>query len=344
MLVLIIGELLLRAGLGGPPDSAGEQRDLQDQLEASRKAELGEAQGAFSLFGLVQASAHPDVVFELKPNLVGTFRGEPVRISAEGLREDREYGRKKPAGTYRIVGIGDSHMFGWGISQGQDFLALLEESLNRDSPVAVEVLNFAVPGYNAAMEVAALEHRALAYDPDLIVIHFVGNDMELPQFMQPSPSTPLRMRMGWLGDLRLAHLLSNALAKPADDVLVRRDRAEEEIRDAASAQYTDMLGLEGYRRAMARLADVSAERSIPVVMLVLGTKGRRAIPTGEAARHGFILVDAHPCFVDYLEQEGIGWDQFSPTFKVRGDGHPNATAHRQYAKCLHQAVRARIQP
>ena len=89
-----------------------------------------------SLHGLVQISPHPDVVYELKPGLVGTYLDRPLRTNAYGLR-DRDYPVAKPEGTFRIVGLGDSVMFGWGVAQDEPFLEVLErrlaETSSRDS-------------------------------------------------------------------------------------------------------------------------------------------------------------------------------------------------------------------
>ena len=33
------------------------------------------------------------------------------------------------------------------------------------------------------MEIATFEHRARQFDPDLVIIDFVGNDLKLPHFL-----------------------------------------------------------------------------------------------------------------------------------------------------------------
>ena len=60
---------------------------------------------------------------------------------------DREYTREKPAGTRRLVLIGDSISVG---EFGNNFETMLEDRLNRDNRTATvknfEVLNLAVKG------------------------------------------------------------------------------------------------------------------------------------------------------------------------------------------------------
>ena len=64
----------------------------------------------------------------------------------------------------RIVGIGDSGMFGWNVEQGEDYLSVLRSNLTaRANGVSYEVLNLGVPGYNTQIEVESLRSKGLAY-------------------------------------------------------------------------------------------------------------------------------------------------------------------------------------
>ncbi|MBM4337801.1 MAG: hypothetical protein FJ108_18080 [Deltaproteobacteria bacterium] len=57
--------------------------------------------------GLLQASADPGIVYELKPNLDTRFNLVAFRTNSRGLR-DREYALAKPAGAFRVAVIGGS--------------------------------------------------------------------------------------------------------------------------------------------------------------------------------------------------------------------------------------------
>ena len=75
-----------------------------------------------------------------------------VHTSSQGFR-DREYAAAKASGSYRVLGVGDSLMFGWGVDEGRDYLSVLERRLEREHPErSWEVINTAVPGYNTVME------------------------------------------------------------------------------------------------------------------------------------------------------------------------------------------------
>lgn len=133
---------------------------------------------------LARLSDHPEIGIEMRPHLNVRFRGKSFRTNSLGYRGG-EFG-SKPAGAFRIAGIGDSVMMGWGVGQDRDYMARLEELLRRRFPGRkIEVLNFAVSGYNTVQEYYVLRDRALAFAPDLVVLGYVGNDFGPPSFVRP---------------------------------------------------------------------------------------------------------------------------------------------------------------
>jgi lysophospholipase L1-like esterase len=122
-------------------------------------------------------------VWDLQPGFVGhrsdwgTRNWVTISINSQG-RRDTEVSLKKPAGTYRIAILGDSVAFGARVEAKDDFATQLEWNLNaRSSSLHYEVLNFGVPGYGTWQELSMLKEKALAYDPDLVILAFVMNDL-----------------------------------------------------------------------------------------------------------------------------------------------------------------------
>ncbi len=113
-----------------------------------------------------------------KPNAKGYFTSPDsktfVRINSKGLR-DKEYDYKKGEGVFRILVLGDSFAWGYGVEQGKNFTDRLEELLG--SPV--EVINAGVSGYGTDQELLSLEREGMKYEPDLILIAFASNDFML---------------------------------------------------------------------------------------------------------------------------------------------------------------------
>jgi hypothetical protein len=232
-------------------------------------------------------------------------------------------------------------MFGWGVGEGEPYLQILEQRMGR----GFEALNFGVPGYNAVMEAATYEHRAAALDPDLVIVHFIGNDFGLPHFLQAPEAARSPVR-SYLWELLQARFGSKE--DEVDPGLLPHDRSRlpPELRQQARGQYAHMVGPDAYRKAMARLGELTRARGIPVLILSLGGSGEEGNLARQAAEaNGFTFLDASPRFYQYLVEHrlGDGKQVWRSTFRIPHDGHPNRLAHQLYAEVLEGAV-ARIIP
>jgi lysophospholipase L1-like esterase len=98
-----------------------------------------------------------------------------VSTNSDGFR-DREHTRAKPAGRYRVVLLGDSFIEAMQVPFEASVTPLLEERLRRGGTDA-EVINLGVSGFGTAREYLALQEYGLRYQPDLVVLFFVGNDV-----------------------------------------------------------------------------------------------------------------------------------------------------------------------
>lgn len=104
---------------------------------------------------------------------------------------------KKPPGTFRILGVGDSITFGVGVRFEKIYLQQLEQMLNqREGTTHFEVINMGVSGYNTSQELVALKEKGLQYAPDLVLVGFYWNDIlgnEKPLSWEPDfvPSKPV---------------------------------------------------------------------------------------------------------------------------------------------------------
>jgi hypothetical protein len=108
---------------------------------------------------------------ELVPNTQLTTRGGVIAINQWGMR-DKPYEKIKPANTYRIALIGDSHAFGSGVPNHEVFEAVLEQRLNSnpESSPNYEILNFGAPGSFLLRQLMILDDRVLAFSPDAVFL------------------------------------------------------------------------------------------------------------------------------------------------------------------------------
>lgn len=100
-----------------------------------------------------------------------------LRLSTNnlGLRRDQPTAVHKPAGTARVLVLGDSQTE--GIVENRDgYPALLESSLAVNG--AVEVLNAGVSGYSPLLEYLWLREWGVRLEPDIAVLAlYTGNDL-----------------------------------------------------------------------------------------------------------------------------------------------------------------------
>jgi hypothetical protein len=148
------------------------------------------------VFGLLCGEIVARVVLPLLPDPRGTpfvsdgacmYRlrpSEPDRfpeyhdhhINTFGFR-DRNHPGAKPTGRRRVLGLGDSFVYG-AVPIGDNFLRVAEQELNRMLDTPADILLMGVPGWSTENQLGYLRSEGLALDPDLVLIHFyVGNDV-----------------------------------------------------------------------------------------------------------------------------------------------------------------------
>jgi lysophospholipase L1-like esterase len=124
--------------------------------------------------------ANPQLSFAHAPNRSAFLMGVPVSINSQGLR-DREFSLEKPPGVYRVLMLGDSTTFGWGVRLEDTAAKQLEKKLNEHLPPGynkAEVINAGVGNYDTVQEVTYYETIGWKYNPDLVVLVFFINDPE----------------------------------------------------------------------------------------------------------------------------------------------------------------------
>lgn len=99
-----------------------------------------------------------------------------VRTNALGLRGPEAAPHPSP-GVTRVLVLGDSFAFGYGVEDEESFPRRLEARWRAEGR-AVEVLNAAVPGYSADHHLVYLRTRGFALEPDLVLVALCENDVD----------------------------------------------------------------------------------------------------------------------------------------------------------------------
>jgi len=99
-----------------------------------------------------------------------------VRTNGKGFREE-PFQADSPPHQHRIIVVGDSFAFGWGVNRTDRFTDIAERQLQEQFPGRnVTMLNLAIPGFGLRDYTAMVEERASRYRPDLLVVSFSRGD------------------------------------------------------------------------------------------------------------------------------------------------------------------------
>ena len=121
-----------------------------------------------------------NISWQLKPNSIGPhITGEfnvTYKINSLGMR-DKERNLKKTKGITRILVLGDSFTFGFGVNDNETYPYFLEKILDNKIK-KFEVWNAGVSGYAPDTEYVYLKNNIGKIKPDIVLLGFyAGNDV-----------------------------------------------------------------------------------------------------------------------------------------------------------------------
>lgn len=93
-----------------------------------------------------------------------------VRINENGLR-DREHSYERQNEIERILVLGDSFAWGYGVEESERFSQRLEEALG------AEVINAGVSGYSTDQELLWYMNEGIKYETNIVILVLAGNDV-----------------------------------------------------------------------------------------------------------------------------------------------------------------------
>jgi lysophospholipase L1-like esterase len=115
--------------------------------------------------------------WRLRPGTTAPWGGVEVRINGKGLRGPEVPYDRNPL-TPRLLYLGDSVTFGYKLPDyAEAYPFMVEQILEREIGADIETVNAAVGGYSPWQELAYLRTEGLKYQPDVVVIGFVLNDV-----------------------------------------------------------------------------------------------------------------------------------------------------------------------
>lgn len=282
---------------------------LDYQIEMSRYAALMKRQ----VDHLGPSHAH-------RPGQAAHLMGVDVKINEDGFR-DREYPIEKPKDSFRILMLGDSLTFGWGVEVDDCFSNIIERRLNENlagkSVRQVEVINTGIGNFNTVQEVNFYLTRGRQWQPDLVVLNYFINDAEpiptrrLPNFVQYSYFTM------WLWGRM--------------DILKRKMDMGYTYSEYYTRLYAeDAPAWKDTRKAFGRLKDAVQADGVDVVVFLLPELHAVGPKYGFAEIHERVAAAARRAGIAHVaDLAGLFSEVEHPeTLWVSADdAHPNAMAH-----------------
>lgn len=218
------------------------------------------------------------IQYKLKPNIsvdasnpfneIEMQKGRTFRLASNGDGFRTSELRPKPDDVIRIVTLGDSSTFGWGVDPEYTYQRLLEDRLNNGA-TEVEVLNLGIPGHTTRHGMAMFDHYARALDPDLVVLQFGANDA---RFVLQSTDELLALDDTWRGAVRSLlmrfetfRLIRRLIFSAFDPFAASRARAE---REGDERRLVESVPRDTYMENLAHL--VTQARAIGAETVILG--------------------------------------------------------------------------
>ncbi|MFB3788323.1 MAG: GDSL-type esterase/lipase family protein [bacterium] len=188
-------------------------------------------------------------LWRLKNSYRGEAFGQPVHTDAAGFRGPEEYAVKSTH-AHRILAIGDSRTYGFGLQDSETFAAVAQAEL-RNRGLDAEVINAGVHGYSA-LQCRVRLANLLQYRPGVVIFAPGYNDRRYLVVRPPDSEASFAwiargrriadilewsntvFALGYeMGQRRLRPLKDNP--PPLDEVPVRveKDRFREELEKAA---------------------------------------------------------------------------------------------------------------
>lgn len=292
----LLGELIIRLYLG--------HKTIYD-IEMSRYS-----------MSIKTDSENPLIGHVHKPNSSGRLMDVMVNINSDGLR-DREYPIQN-SGKNRMIFLGDSLTFGWGVEQEDTFDNVIEQKLNSKHPT--EIINFGTGNYNTVQELNLFLEKGLKYNPDKVVLFYFINDAEV---------TPKKSRLWFLAYSRLLSFYWSRVHVALNNVFESQSFDEY----YADLYRTDQAGWINTQNAFLKLKDVCREHDIDLkIVLLPELHNLTNYPFKE--EYGLVSSFLHDNDISHLDLTPMfeGYENSMDLWVSLDDAHPNKLAHKMIAE------------
>jgi lysophospholipase L1-like esterase len=255
----------------------------------------------------------------------------PIVVNTLGFRDD-EFPLTKPAGEFRVLALGDSFTYGWGVPDAAAWPQVLERSLRERQRSPVQVVNAGFAAGGATPDgydrwFAEAGHRLT---PDLVLVGLCLNDLGAVPLLG-YPIVPAEPVLG--GGSRLLDALWRAW---------RQRQVRSEPRDYGDVVRADPSWWNATQAGLRRLAADCRARGLPLLVVVFPMLSRLGDDYPYASLHALVAAFHAAAGIDCLDllPEFRGRD--ADRFTVHAiDQHPNRAGHALFAAAIERDLRRR---
>lgn len=269
----------------------------------------------------------PDLFWRLKPNNKLPAESWPffgIISNGQSLREDHDISLEKRQNELRILCLGDSCTFGYGVAHDECFVNLTEKLLQKRLPERrIECINAGVPGYSVFQGWRYLSTEGIELKPDLLILNFGWNDKsqwdalsDFEHYAMMKAMTPPAM----LKRSRLCQLLWAAKYRGLKGNIDKHESARTETRPRLLPDESLEI--------LKQIQKFAYERNMPIIVLFWPSREKAETDDApEPAPEDSIALDLLPVIQPLVRDHGIEKVYFD-------DGHITSLAHKAVAEAI----------
>jgi lysophospholipase L1-like esterase len=269
-----------------------------------------------------------------RTNASAHLMGVNVALNSLGHRSP-ELTNPKPPDTKRVLVLGSSVTFGWGVPADAVFTSLVQKRFATERPdgsTAIEFANAGIGNYNTVAQSVLFGRQYPLVKPDLVVLHYFISD---PEPRPPARNSPI-LRYSYFAAYCYDRFKTLGLAAEGKNDLFRHYA---EIYDDSKPYWRDTLD------RISAMRDIAARDGVPMIVMIIPDFHNLAKGTPYESLYAkmekgflerrFVTINTFPVFQErYGGKESELWIQ-------PDDPHPNAKGHEVMAELLYDHLSKR---
>lgn len=277
----------------------------------------------------IPMTPHGRRAWALPPGVEMVETNVRVRVNQLALR-GAEVGEKAP-GELRLMTLGDSSVFGFGVEEEAVFGAVAAHSLSQTWGTTVRAINGGTPGYTSVQALHTLQDVGASVQPDVVVIASIWSDLF-------QTDRPLERAGGQSHSLALYRIAVRILAPflPAPKV----GWTEGEVGALAPGR-SARVDLDRYRSALdALVREIQRLGAAPVVLVLPAPVDldQDPVPALISAYRSVLIETAHTHKLPLIDGPAVFRQKRAENAHFYDQVHPSTVGHALLGEALAEAL------